>query len=175
MELEVIIRKAESRDARKMIEYMHEILSDKTVCLPLYDDEFQISDDKEIEIIERYYNSNTDVFFVVEHNEEIIGILNSNSNSRKATVHDISFGMSIKNEYRNKGIGSKLLNSFINWAKEKPYLYAINLTVWKENVNAIKLYEKFGFHKCGERKFSTYKNNKYHSIFTMELEIQERV
>ena len=175
MKLEVNVRKAICKDAQKMIDYMHEILSEKEICLPLFDEEFQLSEEKETEIIERYNNSNNDIFLVAEYNNEIIGILNSNSNTRKATIHDIGFGMSVRKEYRNKGIGYELLQVFIDWVKSKSHLYVINLTVWKENKNAINLYKKFGFDICGERKLSTYKNGIYHSILVMELEIKKRV
>lgn len=53
----------------------------------------------------------------------------------------------VKEEYRNKGIASKLLNYMIN---NNDFLN-ITLEVNINNINAIKLYEKFGFKTISKR------------------------
>lgn len=55
----------------------------------------------------------------------------------------------VKKEFRNKGIGDMLLKHLINISHGKPFIY---LEVNEKNKNAIKLYEKNGFKKCGLRK-----------------------
>lgn len=52
----------------------------------------------------------------------------------------------VDNEYRNKGIGSKMMDYMIS------YGYSISLEVNCNNINAIKLYEKYGFEKKTIRK-----------------------
>ena len=55
----------------------------------------------------------------------------------------------VKEEFRNKKIASKLMKYLIENNKDK---YNITLEVKKDNVNAIKLYKKFGFKEVALRK-----------------------
>ncbi len=52
--------------------------------------------------------------------------------------------MIVKKEYRNRGIGSKILEFLIKKAKEMGF-EEMTIGVDKDNVNALHLYEKFGF------------------------------
>lgn len=54
-------------------------------------------------------------------------------------------------QYRNCGIASKLLYSLYDYSLMNG-IDILTLEVRKSNVPAIKLYEKFGFKKVGERK-----------------------
>ena len=55
----------------------------------------------------------------------------------------------VKDEFRNKKIASKLMKYLIENNKDK---YNITLEVKKDNINAIKLYKKFGFKEVALRK-----------------------
>ncbi len=52
--------------------------------------------------------------------------------------------MIVKKEYRNRGIGSKILEFLVEKAKEMGYR-EMTIGVDKDNVNALGLYKKFGF------------------------------
>ena len=65
-------------------------------------------------------------------------------------------------EYRNRGIASALLERIISYGKEKN-LDFITLEVRESNINAIKIYEKFGFERVGTRK-NYYSDNKETAI-----------
>ncbi len=58
------------------------------------------------------------------------------------------FGMLVGEPWRGRGVGSKLLESFLDWAQEKG-AHKASLQVWPHNGAAIALYEKFGFVKEG--------------------------
>ena len=58
--------------------------------------------------------------------------------------------VSITDNHKGKGIASELLNMCINHAKKNNF-DAIELEVFKDNLNAILLYKKFGFFEF-ERK-----------------------
>ena len=49
-------------------------------------------------------------------------------------------------EYRGRGINKLIVDALLEWAKEKG-LYEIRLTVYQDNIPAIKAYEKAGFVK----------------------------
>lgn len=57
----------------------------------------------------------------------------------------------VDKKFRHKGIGGELIKCLINFANSEK-MSKIFLEVRKDNINAIKLYEKFGFQKFAERK-----------------------
>ena len=73
----------------------------------------------------------------------------------------------VKKSFRRFGIGSKILESIINLSKTYN-LDSITLEVNINNINAIKLYEKYGFKKLGIRK-KYYKNIEDAFIMTLYL------
>jgi ribosomal-protein-alanine N-acetyltransferase len=75
---------------------------------------------------------------------ELIGYLIAN-------VTDVSvdlFKIFVKDDYREKGIGKKLINYLINHHRNKP----IYVEVLHTNSVAITMYLKLGFNKINERK-----------------------
>ena len=52
--------------------------------------------------------------------------------------------MIVKKEYRNRGIGSTILEFLINKAKEMGFS-EMTIGVDKDNTNALNLYRKYGF------------------------------
>ena len=72
-----------------------------------------------------------------------------------------------KKDLRKNGIGSTLLEELINLSKTLN-LVSITLEVNENNLDAIKLYEKFGFEKLGIRK-KYYNNTDNALIMTKKL------
>ena len=56
--------------------------------------------------------------------------------------------MLVDHPWRGRGVGSTLLESCINWAKEHG-AHKLSLEVWPHNIAAIALYRKFGFEHEG--------------------------
>lgn len=57
----------------------------------------------------------------------------------------------VLSEYRNKGIGSKLLKYTFEYAKKKGYrIFCVETTNHKNQSEARKLYKRFGFKKSGQ-------------------------
>lgn len=79
----------------------------------------------------------TSEIYVYEINNSIIGFIGINKNYIE--------GIFIKEEYQNKGVGSKLLNYIKNLYNE---LY---LNVYKNNDNALEFYKKHNFNIIKEK------------------------
>ena len=52
--------------------------------------------------------------------------------------------MFVLDEYRGRGIGTKLVNAFLDWCKEKGYTH-ITTDPAAQNKKGIEFYKKFGF------------------------------
>jgi RimJ/RimL family protein N-acetyltransferase len=82
--------------------------------------------------------------FVIEADGKILGTLNL-KNLFYGTLHRTQLGMGLEAPLRGQGLGKKLLDSAINWAKSQPTLEWIDLSVFAHNTPARKLYSNAGF------------------------------
>lgn len=118
-------------------------------------------DEKEEKIKNRILNKGKeDCWFVPEIDGKIIGlgILNGHSNFRKK--HVASLTLMVHKDYQNTGVGTKLMQRLIEEAKNRE-IVRVELAVFKDNYNAIRLYKKFGFKKEGIKIKSALKNGCY--------------
>lgn len=86
---------------------------------------------------------NRAIFFVARKDSNIIGmniVYMNDSQNRNAYITYIH----VKEEYRNRGIGKKLLLAAINQARSNKFT-TISLEVRKENINAKNLYSRLNF------------------------------
>ena len=101
--------------------------------------------------INSYFNNKINqadnIILIVEENNKIIGYIYSNIDSDNKIKKELEASINsiyIIDKYRNKKIGTKLVNEMINLLKEKnvKYVYIENL---KDNGCAKYLYGKLGF------------------------------
>ncbi len=92
------------------------------------------------------------VFLVAKDGSEIIGTASYNTFSGERKCHRGEFAISVQKKYWNKGVGTRLLDAIINFAKNNAKAEIISLEVRSDNAAAIHLYKKFGFVKIGTFK-----------------------
>ena len=89
-------------------------------------------------------------------------------NNYKKLSHQALFAILVDKNYRNKGIGTALLNELFKIAKERFRLEFLHLEVYTENP-AYSLYERLGFKKYGvHRKFLKELDGKYYDKILMQ-------
>ncbi len=99
------------------------------------------------EFYEKLIDDENKIILVARDNDIILGYVygfiqdNGNLFNNKIVKLDALF---VKEQYRGNGIARSLMKEFINWAREKEVSY-VELSVCKDNTNAIKLYENEGF------------------------------
>lgn len=98
-------------------------------------------------LYEKFYNNDDICLYVAKYNNIVVGYiygyLQNNGDCKNNTVCTLD-ALYILEEYRNNGVATELVNSFIKWAKNKDVHY-IELKVCNLNEEAIKLYKKFEF------------------------------
>lgn len=144
--MSIVIEKASCEDAQAIIDYLKQA-GGETDNLTFGADEFNFTVEEEEKHIKQLENSCDEVMFVAKDNGKIVGDA-SLSRLPRRMKHRGDFGIAVLKEYWNKGIGSRLLNEIINFAKENSF-EVIDLQVRSDNKGAIHLYEKFGFKKIG--------------------------
>ncbi len=147
--LDLIIRYPQEGDENTMLEFINQLSAERTFVL-MQGETMTLEEEK------RYLDSwlkkirnKTGVMLSVFADDLLIGV-GSIELGRYSTKHVGLFSISVKNEYRGKGIGKLLMSSIIDEAsKQLKELEVINLTVQSENIVAQKMYESFGFKKYG--------------------------
>lgn len=92
-------------------------------------------------------NNPTARFFVAKKDGKVLGYIGANNIANEVYITNIA----VFPEYRNQGLGEKLLSHLCFVSTEENADF-VTLEVRKSNKNAIKLYEKCGFERVGERK-----------------------
>ena len=97
---------------------------------------------------EQYIENENMCILVAKGNETILGYVygfvqdNGSLYNKKVAQLDALY---VKEQYRKNGIAKNLIKEFIKWAEGKEVAY-VELSVCKDNTNAISLYESEGFH-----------------------------
>ncbi|MGG0277769.1 GNAT family N-acetyltransferase [Bacillus rhizoplanae] len=167
----MFIREATEKDAEGILFIRKSIISQKEFFIPT-SEEFHV--DTEMQQKKTITNSQQGgVTFVAEDSGRIVGFLTFNRNTMKRLNHTGSFGMGIFDDYRNQGVGTKMLLQLVDWAKTQDGIEKICLGVLSTNKRAIKVYEKIGFKEEGrEKKHIKFENGQYADNIIMALHLK---
>lgn len=167
---QTIIREANGKDAKKMIDF-YNVVGGETDFLSFGKNEF-IRDLKDYEnYLEGVHKEENSIIFLAIIEDEIAGIASINSNQKARTKHVGVLGIVIANDFCGLGLGSKMIEHLIKWAKVNKITKKISLVTREDNSNAIRLYEKFGFEVEGLMKADNYIDGVYYNTLMMSLMI----
>ena len=89
--------------------------------------------------------------FVAESPDGILGRLSVARDPHPASRHVADLGLMVAAEHRRRGIGRRLLEQAVDWARAAG-VRKLELHVFPHNAPAIALYESFGFAREGYRR-----------------------
>ena len=146
----IIIRPAEPNDAEALLKFSEEIFKDDKFFLTTREEiAEQLTVEKQKERIEKYLNKSGTILLVAEAAGVIAGTSEVDKGKRKRCQHVGRVGISVFKEYRGIGVGTALLQSVIEWAKEDKIIEKLSIDVFSNNNRAIGLYKKLGFCEHG--------------------------
>lgn len=164
----LVLRTAEVQDSESIINLLKKIDGETTFMLR-EPGEFQLSIEQEEGLLQNMIDSKTSTLIIAEYDEKIIGTCGINGNTRKRLAHTASLGIAIEKEHWSQGIGRKLMEAGIKWAKECGITRLI-LEVDTVNYKAISLYLKLGFEIEGiHRNDKRLADGSYRSGYSMAL------
>ncbi len=146
--MDIVFRRAEARDAEALIEYITTV-GGETDFLSYGKDTFNISCEREARFIERFEKSKKDFMLVACDGEKIVANASLEANRVARFSHRSELSITVLKEYWGRGIGSRLMEIMIDFAREKG-IEVIYLEARADNKRAIRLYEKYGFVKIGQ-------------------------
>lgn len=89
--------------------------------------------------------------FVAEVDRQVVARLSLARDPHPASRHVADLGLMVDAGYRRRGIGKRLLEEAVGWARASGVV-KIELHVFPWNEPALALYEAFGFEREGHRK-----------------------
>ncbi|MBP6116337.1 MAG: GNAT family N-acetyltransferase [Neisseriaceae bacterium] len=98
---------------------------------------------------------------------EIVGMIALTLEGNIRRRHVANIGLGVHPQYAGKGVGSRLLAAAIELADRWVNVQRLELTVFVDNVAAIKLYEKFGFVVEGRARGFAYRDGTYEDVYQM--------
>lgn len=167
--MDITIERALPSDAGEILEYLKNIGSE-TENLSFGAEGLPFSPDSEAAYISQIENSCDDIMLVAKYDGKIVGNASLNRSPRRMS-HRGDFSVSVLKEYWNKGIGGRLLREILCFAKANSF-EIIDLQVRSDNLQAIHLYEKYGFIKIGTHPAFLKVGNKDVSFDYMYLKIE---
>jgi ribosomal protein S18 acetylase RimI-like enzyme len=148
MPSEIIIRNGRIKDKKQVLEVWEELME---YHIRISSIDYEMKDDAP-ELFMKFFENNVrsriKKAVVAEENGKVIGYILGAIQKRpplfKTTHHAFITDAAVLQENRNKGVGTKLLEEFASWAKEKGMKYVV-LSVVPENKIGKIFWEKLGF------------------------------
>jgi RimJ/RimL family protein N-acetyltransferase len=171
---EVILRLPEWTDLDELLEYINELSKEQTFINFCGE---EITRDQEIEYLKGVLEKSEKrqgVYLVVEAKGKIVGTsaVEQNLTDINRGKHIGKFGISLKKDYRERGIGKVLAQTAITEAKERiPGLRLIILDVFEPNQIGQDLYRKLGFVQFGRLPAGIWHIDKYVDKIKMYLKV----
>lgn len=145
-----IIRSATEADAAALLVYARENLREGTGSVTTLE-EFTLSIEDERRFLTEHAEKPGWLALLAEVNGKVVGFTGFRNNPRKRLAHNGMLGISVRQEFRGRGVGEALLSALLEWARANPLIDKVSLAVFADNVPAIALYRKLGFKEEGRR------------------------
>jgi RimJ/RimL family protein N-acetyltransferase len=149
----VVVRQATSDDAPAYLEYIGLIFQDDRFFLTTYEEskEFRTLE-KTQERITKFQDPSQGILLLAWDGNTVIAMTDIIRGEKLRIRHVGEIGVSILPDYRNLGLGTALMRTWIDWAKSDAGLEKLMLSVYENNSIARRLYEKLGFVEEGRRR-----------------------
>jgi len=163
----ITVREATPSDAAALLAHLKALAAEPGINIPLAPDEITMTLEQEKALLADIADSPHAIMLVAEAERQIVGELSLRSISpRRAVKHVATLGMSVKQDWRGKGVGRALMTDALEWAPTAG-IKRIELYVYVRNAPAIALYERFGFVVEGRRKAFIREGDEYLDDFVM--------
>jgi RimJ/RimL family protein N-acetyltransferase len=140
----LIVREATPDDASSIITFL-EAMSAESDNLTFGPGEFGYSEAHERAFIRDCEAADNRLFLVAFIDDAFIGMVTFTGGDRPRLRHSGEIGLVVSKAHWDKGIGSILLDSVVQWAQGGGAVTKLNLRVRTDHARAVALYESKGF------------------------------
>ncbi len=166
----IIVRRPSGDDAPAVLRYLRRVGAESEF-LSFGAEGPPITEAEERMFLASVRSAENAISMIAEQNGEIIGMLSFKGGNRARTRHVGEFGISVTRDAQRIGIGRRLMQLLIDWARSGVTVRKINLVVRVDNHRAIALYESLGFVAEGRRTRDMLIDGVFHDSLLMGLPI----
>ena len=144
----IILRSPDMFDAEQLLKHMR-LTSAETEFMSRYPEEINISVDSQSRFLQMIENDADNFMLAAYIDGRMVGnagVTRVRDNLKYR--HRANFGISLQEEVCGMGLGTVMMQEILNIVKQTAF-EQLELTVFGDNVRAIRLYEKVGFVKTG--------------------------
>ncbi len=166
----ILIRQAKEADAHAMLTYLRQLADEQNPYLLITADHaYDMTIDDERKFIRKHRKASNSLLLIAWVDGEVVGAINATGEKRVSTQHTVTLGVSVLADWRDKGIGTRLMQHCLSWAKSNTKVKRVQLDVFVGNERAIHIYEKLGFCREGVRQAYYYKNGQFIDAIIMAI------
>ena len=164
----ITYRNPKTEEAEKIVAFYHQV-GGETPFLSFVKDEYPLSAKEEEEYIRGLEGNANNMMLLALDGDEIVGLTTITSTHKVKSRHEGELGIVVAKKYHGQGIGTRLIQSAINWCRGNGVTQRIHLDVSADNLTAISIYLKFGFVMEGCLKNQTLIDGKYYDTYVMGM------
>lgn len=97
---------------------------------------------------------------------KVIGCLTAEVYRHAQLRHSCEFGIIVAKEHRSTGVGSALIRTLLEWSLTKK-IRRVELKVFANNIDAMRLYQRLGFREEGRKINAVYVEPQYVDLIEM--------
>jgi len=146
-----ILRVARASDAEKLTVLNRAILVETDFHIREVD-EYGADPQAEKRFIESMAGSADALYLLAVVDDELAGLLLFQRERYKRMRHGGGLGLAIRLPYQRVGLGTAMLEAFLDWVQKRPGIEKVKLEVFSTNPVAQRIYERLGFVVEGVRQ-----------------------
>lgn len=140
----LIVKEAEEIEAKKLIRFISAV-GNESKFLRLNANDYKIKALDEEKFIKICRESDNQTLLIGWVHNKIVAHLFFRSSILQRMMHIGEVGISVSKNNWGMGIGTSIMNSFIEWARRSKVIRIVRLRVHSDNNRAIAIYKKLGF------------------------------
>ncbi len=104
----------------------------------------------------------------------MIALCSAGSDARYRIRHRADIGISVRAAWCERGLGTLLMKELVAWARAEPSVEVLTLGVYADNPRALRVYEKVGFTRDGERRWHVKRDGQFVNEVMMSCWVGEQ-
>lgn len=164
----ISIRQAKIEDAQTIVEAERAIAKEPGFFCSLPS---ELLVENVVETISSFLKDGSGIYLVAEFEGKLVGHAFLEPYRLQSLCHNADLNIAVHLGWHRMGVGTKLLEHIIEWAKSSDVIKKIQLNVRASNLPAISLYKKMGFKEEGRLKNRVKVKDRYIDDLIMGLDL----
>lgn len=167
--MDYLIRPAIPDDAEQIVKHMLAITAEPNNGILRSAGEYTRTPQELREILLAGNPTENALIIVAVAGDEVIGLASARGGSLQADRQTARIGIGIRAGWRDRGIGTAMMQYLITWGRENPSIHRLELSVFANNPRAIHVYEKLGFVREGVKRDACFKDGAFVDLIEMGI------